>query len=257
MSEGLEKQGILLSVDQCNMKGPMVDLLVTITAESATNMMLEMKLPKGLQLAAATILPVDMSENESIFRWTEWADEPLQLKISLSQTEQLEGAVYFIASGKNNCNELVKKEKVFYIQESGEPCIVTNISLRNLTVGSLITERLSYELGDIVECSLFVKNTGATTAMLLYVNHMIRDYLIYVPNSLRFDKGEGKVLFQLVRWHIQSLKSGEEARLFLHFKMKDGNMNPSAPLRATYTYQNNRGSIFGPYQSNEVVLEKK
>jgi uncharacterized repeat protein (TIGR01451 family) len=256
MSNGWGTLDIVLSREKYKMDvGQTVDVDITIFVPDASQVALEIRLPYGLQFAASSIPPADMNEARTIIKWRKCEVISSPLTVSLQMVERIHGAILFIASDPNNEQHI--KEKSLLIEASQEPYIITSLSLRNITADSQAADRLSYNPGDVVECTIHVKNTGTDSAMLLHVNHMIRDYLSYVPNSLQTDKGMGEVLFQLIRWHIQSLKSGEEARLTLHLKTKRDNPNPLTPIQATYTYQTDKHVMYGPYQSNLAVLEKK
>ncbi|EEL49568.1 hypothetical protein CN373_04780 [Bacillus cereus] len=115
------------------------------------------------------------------------------------------------------------------------------------------SEKVVYGVHEILFIQLEVENIGNEEVSHIIVSHMIRDHFAYIPNTLHANKGTGEFLFQLVRWRIDELRSGEKAQLICQVKATRIQIPSSISLRATYTFQQN-GRLYGPLQTKEVIL---
>jgi hypothetical protein len=111
-----------------------------------------------------------------------------------------------------------------------------------------------YKAEDIVRLRINICNNGTQELKHISVSHMIRDYLLFIPDTLKADNGDASLLFQLVRWRINLLKPGECATLFFKVKIKELSANLSISLTASYTFQILQ-TIYGPYQAQGALLE--
>ncbi|WP_051316979.1 hypothetical protein [Ectobacillus panaciterrae] len=134
-------------------------------------------------------------------------------------------------------------------------CAQAAVYVCNKTEGSGWSSADCYQAGDTAGIKLDICNNGNEEMVQISVSHMIRDYLLVMPNTLKAEQGDASLLFQLVRWRIASLKPGESAALFFEAKIRDVAHSPIS-LTASYTFQTFH-KLHGPYQAQGAALEKR
>ncbi|WP_243524077.1 hypothetical protein [Bacillus pseudomycoides] len=145
--------------------------------------------------------------------------------------------------------------------EGGSKAVTSKQSTPNVEVTLQIrsqkeknfSQKVVYGVHEILFIQLEVENIGSEEVSHVIVSHMIRDHFAYIPNTLHTNKGTGEFLFQLVRWRIDELLSGEKAQLICQVKASRIQIPSSISLRATYTFQQ-KGRLSGPLQTKEVML---
>ncbi|RWS43892.1 hypothetical protein EKA14_09160 [Bacillus mycoides] len=149
-------------------------------------------------------------------------------------------------------------QPVLWIDGSKKETEASNVAV-TLQIRSMYKEKFSYEMiydvNDILIIRLEVENKGVEMISRVVVSHMIRDYFAYIPNSLKADKGISEFLFQLVRWRIDNLSPSEKVELICKIKANKDKAPPNSVFQATYTFQY-KGVLYGPLQTNEVVVRK-
>lgn len=135
------------------------------------------------------------------------------------------------------------------------PRIEVTLSVCNMKQNNSFSNTVYYEIQDIIAIQIEVDNQGEEAASRIFVSHMIRDQLSFVPNTLTSNNGENEFLFQLVRWRIDNLLPKEKARLVWQVKAERNSLPPFLSLRATYTFQHNN-QVYGPLQTKETMLIK-
>lgn len=133
------------------------------------------------------------------------------------------------------------------------PRIEVTLTMCNMKQTSTFSSAVYYGIKDIIAIQIEVDNQGEEAVSRIFVSHMIRDQLLYVPNTLTSNNGENEFLFQLVRWRIENLLPKEKARLVWQVKAERNGLSPSLPLRATYTFEHNH-QVYGPLQTKEAML---
>ncbi|WP_020059339.1 hypothetical protein [Bacillus sp. 123MFChir2] len=133
------------------------------------------------------------------------------------------------------------------------PRIEVTLSVCNMKQNTSFSNTVYYEIQDIIAIKIEVDNQGEEAVSRIFVSHMIRDQLLYAPNTLTSNNGENEFLFRLVRWRIENLLPKEKARLVWQVKAERNGLPPSLPLRATYTFQHNH-QVYGPLQTKEATL---
>lgn len=154
--------------------------------------------------------------------------------LSLQPVMWMEGGSKEVTSKQSNPNVAVTLQ----IRSQKEKCF---------------SQKVVYDVHEILFIQLEVENIGSEGVSHVIVSHMIRDHFAYIPNTLQIQKGKGEFLFQLVRWRIDELLSGEKAQLTCRVKASRIPIPSSTSLRATYTFQQ-KGQLYGPLQTNEVML---
>lgn len=110
--------------------------------------------------------------------------------------------------------------------------------------------------GDCIVMELHAVNRGREEAADISVSHMLRDHLSYVPDTLRADQGDAKLLFRLLRWKVPSLAPQAAAKISLHLYVQKENPQHTVPLGAAYTYWQG-GNRYGPQEAAGAVLYQK
>ncbi|CAM4035575.1 hypothetical protein BAMA_09370 [Bacillus manliponensis] len=131
------------------------------------------------------------------------------------------------------------------------PEVYVSLKVRTM-VNEPFRTQVPYRLEDILEIKLEVENKGKDEVSHIVVSHMIRDHLVYVPQTLKTGTGEGELLFRLVRWRIERLLPNEIAQLSFCLKA-DRYVDVVMYLRATFTFQHKK-IVYGPFQTKDAVL---
>lgn len=140
--------------------------------------------------------------------------------------------------------------------KSNSPSIEVVIRIRNRAIDQLFSSHLTYEIGDVVDIVIDVTNNSEEEITHLFISHMLRDAVMYVPNSLKPELGTADLLFRIMRWRIVTLKSGGLAVLTFQVKVGNESSNASIPFSASYTYQRQNVS-YGTYEAIGASLEKR
>ncbi|MDZ5610549.1 hypothetical protein U2I54_26940 [Bacillus pseudomycoides] len=154
--------------------------------------------------------------------------------LSLQPVMWMEGGSKEVTSKQSNPNVAVTLQ----IRSQKEKCF---------------SQKVVYDEHEILIIQLEVENIGSEEVSHVIVSHMIRDHFAYIPNTLQTNKGTGEFLFQLVRWRIDKLLSGEKTQLICQVKASRIQIPPSISLRATYTFRQ-KGRLYGPLQTKEAML---
>ncbi|MBO1578883.1 hypothetical protein [Bacillus sp. XF8] len=154
--------------------------------------------------------------------------------LSLQPVMWMEGGSKEVTSKQSNPNVAVTLQ----IRSQKEKCF---------------SQKVVYDEHEILIIQLEVENIGSEEVSHVIVSHMIRDHFAYIPNTLQTNKGTGEFLFQLVRWRIDELLSGEKTQLTCQVKASRIQIQPSISLRATYTFRQ-KGRLYGPLQTKEAML---
>ncbi|WP_144559565.1 hypothetical protein [Bacillus thuringiensis] len=139
-------------------------------------------------------------------------------------------------------------------KENGFPNVAVTLQIRSMYKEKFSYE-LTYDVNDILIIQIVVENKGLEMISRVVVSHMIRDYFVYIPNSLKVDKGMSEFLFQLVRWRIDNLLPNEKVELICKIKANKDTALKNAFFQATYIFQY-EGVSYGPLQTNEVVVRQ-
>ncbi|WP_129726966.1 hypothetical protein [Ectobacillus funiculus] len=214
---------------------------VTLSAASSlTDIECAMHLPEGVILRSSSIPPAKVEEetvtwtNPNVSRW----------EVAVTPSSE---TIRFTATGRIG-NERVLVERVV---QGGEKFVLAQLIVCNQS-----RKVSSYQPGDVLEIEIRLRNCGTVDVVQLFGSHMIRDYLSYIPDTLQTDKGEGAVVFRLVRWRIPLLQPGEEAVLAFQTRAQEGNPHDHITIGATYTFQA-RSMMYGPYETERVLLSKE
>ncbi|WP_416827042.1 hypothetical protein [Ectobacillus polymachus] len=129
------------------------------------------------------------------------------------------------------------------------------IRIKNSFEENVFSSHLFYNSGDLIEIMIDVMNNGKEDITHLFISHMLRDAVMYIPNTLTTDTGEADILFRIIRWRIVTLKSGELAAL--SFQARVSNQQKIAiPFGASYTYRKQNQNC-GTYKAIGAILEKR
>lgn len=135
------------------------------------------------------------------------------------------------------------------------PNITVTLQIRGIKE-EVFSYELVYDIQDVFFIQLEVENTGNEEISRIVVSHMIRDHLVYIPNTLKTNKGTGELLFRLVRWQIDELLPNEKVQLICQVKAVRIPITSHISLRATYTFRY-KDLIYGPFQTKEAIATKR
>ncbi len=139
--------------------------------------------------------------------------------------------------------------------KQSNPNVAVTLQIRSIKE-QCFSQEVVYGVQEILFIQLEVENRGSEDISRVIVSHMIRDHFAYMPNTLQTNKGAGEFLFQLVRWRIDELLSGEKAQLICQVKASRIQIPSCISLCATYTFQQ-KGQLYGPFQTKEVISKQK
>lgn len=207
---------------------------------SLTDIECAMHLPKGAVLCSSSIPPAKV-EKQTVT----WMNPSVSLwDVTVAPSSE---HIIFTASGKDG-NEKISVERVV---QGGENFISAKLSVRNHSGNTS-----GYRPDDVLEIEIRLYNHGEMDAVQLLVNHMLRDYLSYIPDTLQASAGDAALVFRLVRWRIPLLRPKEEAVLTFQARAEKGNPRTHISLGGTYTFQAG-GMMYGPYEANGILLPKQ
>ncbi|MFJ8531652.1 hypothetical protein [Bacillus sp. NPDC094106] len=137
-------------------------------------------------------------------------------------------------------------------RKQSTPNVAVTLQIRNVQEKDFSYE-LVYDINETLVIQLEVENRGTEEVSRVIMSHMIRDYFVYIPNTLKTNKGASEFLFQLVRWRVDELLPNEKVQLTCQVKVAHTPVPSTMSLRATYTFQH-ADVTYGPLQTKEAIV---